>query len=331
MRKKIISVLLGTAVLAMLAAGCEGSSGGNKNTQEESSSQTNASVEIKNEGDPIVIASMTDEESQLYGELMKQILEANGYEVDASGVGTYNNSTLPRQSLMEQQVDIVQDYTGRGMMFIKDVDPSLYQQDLETAFNTTKDADAENGLVWMCYSPYNNSDGICVRREWAEENNIEDFNDFADYINNGGEMKIAIATENSYVATEPTCIPGWESTYGFQLNDSQLVVGVSDPQTMVANGTDGVIAGNCYTTGGTLEALDLYVIKDPEYVSPIYSPAAVCREDFLEKYPEIQELFEPVFSAIDEDTIRDMNKRLSTDGEAAADIISEFLQGNNFI
>ena len=95
-------------------------------------------MEIKNEGDPIVIASMTDEESQIYGELIKQVLEANGYEVEASGVGTYNNSTLPRQSLMEKQVDIVQDYTGRGMMFIKDVDPVLFQTDLETAFNTTK-------------------------------------------------------------------------------------------------------------------------------------------------------------------------------------------------
>ena len=44
---------------------------------------------------------------------------------------------------MEKQVDIVQDYTGRGMMFIEDVDPVLFQTDLETAFNTTKEADAK--------------------------------------------------------------------------------------------------------------------------------------------------------------------------------------------
>lgn len=329
MKQKWISLLLCVAMCATLAVGCEGKAKGE--SEGKSDSKTEKTVEIKNEGDPIVIATMTDEESQIYGELMKQILEANGYEVEASGIGTYNNSTLPRQSLMEKQVDLVQDYTGRGMMFIKDVDTSAYQTDLETAFNTTREADEKNGLVWMCYSPYNNTDGICVRKEWAEKNHIKDFNDFAKYINDGGEMKLAVATENSYFVTEPICLPGWEEKYGFKLNENQVVVGVSDPQTMVANGTDGVIASNCYTTGGTLEALDLYVIEDPEYVSPIYSPSAVCTEDFLKEYPEIQEILTPMYEAIDEDTIRDMNKRLSTDGESAADIASGFLKEKGFI
>lgn len=319
MKSKFITLSMCVLLMGVTLVGCG------------SKKQESSTKEIKNEGDPIVIASMTDEESQIYGELMKQVLEANNYAVDASGVGTYNNSTLPRQSLMQKQVDIVQDYTGRGMMFFKDVDPKLYQTDLETAFKTTKDADAKNGLVWMCYSPYNNSDGICVKREWAEKNNIKDFNDFAKYINNGGEMKIAIATENSYVATAPTCIPGWEKTYGFKLKEDQVIVGTSDPQTMVAKGTDGIIASNCYTTGGALEALDLYVIKDPKYVSPIYSPSAVCTDEILKKYPEIKEILTPVFNAIDENTIRDMNKRLTADGENAADIASKFLKEKGFV
>lgn len=330
MKKKLVSILLCLSMVSMLATACEGGSS-EESASEEKGTIAESEVEIKNEGDPVILATMTDEESQIYGELMKQILEANGYEVEASGVGTYNNSTLPRQSLMENQVDIVQDYTGRGMMFIEDVDPALYQTDLETAFNTTKEADAENGLVWLCYSPYTNTDAICVRREWAEENEIKDFNDFAEYINGGGEMKLAIATENSYVATSPMCIPGWEETYGFTLNEDQLVIGVSDPQSMVANGTDGIIASNCYTTGGTLEALDLYVIEDPEYVSPIYSPSAVCTEEFIEQYPEVEEIMTTMFEAINEDIIRDMNKRLSTDGESLADIASEFLQENGFV
>lgn len=330
-KRKLISVLLCVSMTALLATACEGKSSESADNAGTTTQEETKEVEIKNEGDPIVLATMTDEESQIYGELMKQILEANGYEVDANGVGTYNNSTLPRQSLMEKQVDIVQDYTGRGMMFIEDVDPALYQTDLETAFQTSKKADEENGIVWMCYSPYNNSDGICVKREWAEENDIQDFNDFAKYINDGGEMKIAIATENSYVATSPTCIPGWEETYGFSLKDEQVVVGVSDPQTMVANGTDGILAANCYTTGGTLEALDLYVIEDPEYVSPIYSPAALCTQEFYEEYPDVEGILKSMFEQIDEAIIRDMNKRLSTDGESAADIAAEFLQEKGLV
>lgn len=330
MKKKVLSMLLCVTMAAALVIGCEGKSSDDTD-KEAASSDAGETVEIKNEGDPIILASMTDEESQTYGEIVKQVLEANGYEVESSGIGTYNNTTLPRQSMLEGQIDLVIDYTGRGMMFIEGVDTALYQQDLETAFNTSKEADAKNGIAWLCYSPYNNTDGICVKKEWAEENNIKDFNDFAEYINNGGEMKLAIATENSYAATAPTCVPGWEEAYGFKLSDDQLVVGVSEPQVMVANGTDGIIAAHCYTTGGVLDALGLYVLEDPKLVAPVYSPALLAREEIAEKYPEIQEIMEPVFAAIDEDIIRDMNKRLSTDGEPAADIAAEFLQENGFV
>lgn len=332
MKRKLASMLLCAALAASLATGCEGKSEESK-TEDTSSdkAEKTESVETKNEGDPIILATMTDEEGQIYGELIKQTLEANGYEVDSNGIGTYNNTTLPRQSLMEEQIDMTVDYTGRGMMFIEGVDESLYQTDLETAFNTTKEADAKNGLVWLCYSPYNNTDGLCVQQEWAEKNNIKDFNDFAEYINGGGEMKIAIATEYSYVATAPTCIPGWEEAYGFKLSEDQMVIGVSEPQNMVSQGADGLLACNCYTTGGALEALGLYVIEDPEFVSPVYSPAPVVREEVIETYPELTEILKPVFDAIDADTIRDMNKRLQVDGENPADIAIQLLQDKGLV
>ncbi|SFJ08938.1 osmoprotectant transport system substrate-binding protein [Terrisporobacter glycolicus] len=327
MKKKVLSIFLCMAMMITVLTGCESKSKGDS----KSNADSEKTVEIKNEGNPIVIASMTDEEGQIYGELMKQVLEANGYKVDANGLGTYNNTTLPRQSLMEGQVDMVVDYTGRGMMFIKDVDKSLYQKDLKTAFETTKKADEKNGLEWLCYSPYNNTDGICVKKEWAEKNKIKTFEDLADYLNKGGDFKLAIATENSYVADSPTCLPGWEEKYGFKLKDDQVVVGVTEPQAMVSKGSDNFTAASCYTTGGAIDALDLYVIKDTKTVSPVYSPSAICTKEILKKYPELKEVLEPAFSAINEDIIREMNKKLSTDGENVVDIVSEFLKNNNLI
>ena len=57
----------------------------------------------------------------------------------------------------------------------------------------------------------------------------------------------------------------------------------------------------------------------------------VCTKEFLDEYPEIQDILTPVYEAIDETIIRDMNKRLSTDGENAADIVSQFLKENGFV
>ncbi len=74
----------------------------------------------------------------------------------------------------------------------------------------------------------------------------------------------------------------------------------------------------------TLEALGLYVIEDPEFVSPVYSPAPVVREEVIETYPELTEILKPVFDAIDADTIRDMNKRLQ-------DIATQLLQDKGLV
>ena len=100
---------------------------------------------------------------------------------------------------------------------------------------------------------------------------------------------------------------------------------------MVSKGSDNFTAASCYTTGGAIDALDLYVIKDTKTVSPVYSPSAICTKEILKKYPELKEVLEPAFSAINEDIIREMNKKLSTDGENVVDIVSEFLKNNNLI
>ena len=81
----------------------------------------------------------------------------------------------------------------------------------------------------------------------------------------------------------------------------------------------------------TLEALGLYVIEDPEFVSPVYSPDPVVREGVIETYPELTEILKPVFDAIDADTIRDMNKRLQVDGENPADIATQLLQDKGLV
>ena len=315
---KVLSVCMALVMSVSVLAGCS------------SNSSSSSTKETKNT-ETIKLATMTDDESQIFGEIMKQLLEAKGFKIDSTGVGTYNNTTLPRQSLQEGQIDITMDYTGRGMMFIDNVDTKNYTTDLKTAFNTTKEADAKNSISWIAYAPFNNTDTICVSKSWATEHNISDFNDLAKYINEGGEFKLAIDPDYSYYLTSETDIPGWEKTYGFKLSDSQVISGVTDPQSKVSAGTDGITACNCTGTSGLLDSLNLVNIKDPQIVSPIYSPAALIRTEVLEKYPELEEVLAPAFEKMTEEKMCEYNKRYATDGESASKIAKEYLQQEGLI
>ncbi len=332
MKKKIGLVAAGLLLSMAILAGCEGKTAATQGNQSDSadSSKATQSAEIKNPDDPIKLATMTDEEGRIVGVMIQQVLEYNGYKVD-SKIGTFNNTTLVRQSLLQKQADLSIDYTGRGMMFIENVDITKYQNSLEDAFQTTKEADEKNGIIWMCYAPFSNTDGIAVRKQWSDENNIKTLEDFAKYVNEGKDMKLAIEGDNSYVVTAPTCLPGWEKAYGFHLNEDQILVGPSDVKTMLAEGTDGVNACHTYTSSGAIEALDLYILKDPKVVSPVYSPSPIATKELLEKYPEVEELIRPIFENLDEETAVHLNKMLTMDGISETKIAEDFLKEKGLI
>ena len=332
MKKKLGALAAGILLSMVILAGCEGKTAATGGSQSETkgSGETTQSAEIKNPNDPIKLATMTDEEGRIVGAMMQKGLEDNGYKVD-SKIGTFNNTTLVRQSLLQKQAELSIDYTGRGMMFIENVDTTKYQSSLEEAFQTTKEADEKNGIIWMCYAPFSNTDGIAVRKQWAEENNIKTLEDFAKYVNDGKDMKLAIEGDNSYVVTAPTCLPGWEETYGFHLNENQLLVGPSDVKTMLAEGTDGVTACHTYTSSGAIEALDLYILQDPKVVSPVYSPSPIATKEFMEKYPEVEALIRPIFENLDEETAVHLNKMLTMDGISETKIAEDFLKEKGLI
>ena len=332
MKKKLGVLASGILLSMVILAGCEGKTAATGGSQSETkgSGETTQSAEIKNPNDPIKLATMTDEEGRIVRAMMQKVLEYNGYKVD-SKIGTFNNTTLVRQSLLQKQAELSIDYTGRGMMFIENVDVTKYQNSLEEAFQTTKEADEKNGIIWMCYAPFSNTDGIAVRKQWAEENNIKTLEDFAKYVNDGKDMKLAIEGDNSYVVTAPTCLPGWEEAYGFHLNEDQLLVDPSDVKTMLAEGTDGVTACHTYTSSGAIEALDLYILQDPKVVSPVYSPSPIATKEFMEKYPEVEALIRPIFENLDEETAVHLNKMLTMDGISETKIAEDFLKEKGLI
>lgn len=50
------------------------------------------------------------------------------------------------------------------------------------------------------------------------------------------------------------------------------------------------------------------------------------RESVLKAYPQIAEWLKPVFSALDEKTLQQLNARIAVDGQDASSVATEWLQ-----
>ena len=288
------------------------------------------SKDVKNPGEPIRFGSQNDEEGYVLGAMMQQMLEHNGYEVDAKVGQLVNNTSLMRGSIMEDQLDMTLDYTGRGLMFIKDVDQTLFQKDEKTAFETAKEADKENGIIWLTYAPANNTDSLCVTKEFSEKNNVKSLKDLAEYVKQGNPVKLAIQSGYEYYTSAPTTLPGWKEAYGLDIPEKDIITGIADARTALAQGTDGINVATTSTTNGLTKAFDFVILDDPDHVSPFYSPAPLVSAKVLEKYPDLEHMFDKMFASLDKDTLTTLNAKFEEEGVSEVDVAKEYLEQNNY-
>lgn len=321
-KERILSAALAGILSAFLIAGC--SSGSTENEAEKE--------EGKNQEAPIRIATIAETEGTSIGQLMVQTLIANGYEVDDQ-TGTAANIDVMREAVINGEVDMIFDYDGDAFWYLDDAkqQPSLddFRQP-EVGWQIINEYDQENnGIVWLQPSEANNTFAIATRKDVAEENGIEDMHDFAEYVNGGGEVKLITP---DYWISGDTNLPAMEEIYGFELDrDSQCIIVDGLNEKMVAEGVDGANFCLVFADQGSLNALDMVAIQDPENAELRYSFCPVISQELLDKYPEIEELLMPVFKNLTDDDVRELNKKIQVDGLAGDQVAIEYLQEKGYI
>ncbi|MFW3613428.1 glycine betaine ABC transporter substrate-binding protein OsmF [Billgrantia antri] len=275
--------------------------------------------------EPVTVASKIDTEGSVLGQLIIQRLQQGGIETENRlQLGATN---IVRQALTSGEIDLYPEYTGNGAFFFDMTDSDVWH-DAERAYETVRERDAENGLVWLTPAQANNTWAMSVRGDLAREHGLETLEDLAEYLDDGGEFKFAASAE--FVESE-LALPAFQQAYGFELSADQLLVlsGGNTAATMraAAQQTSGVNGAMTYGTDGGLKALDLVVLKDTLGVQPVYQPAPVVRREVLDSYPQIAELLEPLFKSLDLETLQELNGRVAVEGLDPSQVAEEYLAG----
>lgn len=278
----------------------------------------------------VVVASKIDTEGALLGSMIVQLLNHNGYEVvDKTEFGT---TEVIRKAIRAGEIDMYPEYTGNAAFFHKDASNPAWKNP-QQAYSRAAQLDQEAyDLHWLQPAPANNTWAIALRQDVAQENSIVTLEDFAEFINNGGQIKLACSEE---FASREGALPSFEQTYGFKLEKDQLLIlsggNTATTERAAAEKTDGVNAAMAYGTDGALATLGLVVLKDNLNVQHVYQPAPLVRGELIEAHPEIEEILNPVFKTLDLETLQTLNSRLAVFGEAASDVAEEYLQENGFL
>lgn len=279
---------------------------------------------------PVTVASMIDSEGTILGNMLLLLLEQEGFTtVDKVALGTPD---ILRKAITTGEVDLVVDYTGSGQYYGAVGEADVWA-DPTKGYEATKAFDKEtNKIEWLTPAKANNTEMFAVKESFAKENGITTMEDFANYVNEGGQVKMICS---SSFAENALGLLGYQEAYGFSLTSDQLIIlshgNTAEMLKALNDGTNDVNVSLVYGTDGSLQEMNMVVLEDPENVPPVYLPTPVLRGELAEAYPELTTIFTETFLSLDLETLQKLNAKVAFAGEDAKVVAETYLQEQGFL
>ena len=326
--KNLLPLAALLSVLAILAGSCgTGDTGGGSGGGPYGGKVISEEFEL---GSPqnatrLAIGSKDFTEQQVLGEITVQALEAAGAEVvDRTGLG---GTGTVRQALITGDIDLYWEYTGTGwLIHLAQPDPI---QNAQEQYETLAEQDLqENNVEWLPPAPANNTYSLAASGETAEEFGVQTISDLEQLVEQRPEeATLCVGPEFSDRADG---LPGLEEHYGFEFPDANVfVLPEGTVYEAVARG-EKCNFGSVFRTNGRIPEFGLTLLEDNEDFFAHYNPSLTMRQETLERYPRLADLFAPISEKLDTETLRELSSAAQSEDSSIETIAEQWLQENGF-
>lgn len=267
----------------------------------------------------IHIATKPMTEQYVLGEMLKTLIEQ---ETDLNveltqGVGGGTSNIEP--AMESGEFDLYPEYTGTGWNMILKKE-GLYTEDLYGEL--TQRYSDELNMEWVGMYGFNNTYGIAVRKEIADEYNLCTYSDLkkvAEKLTFGAEYDF-FEREDGYQA--------FCKAYGLEFgNTMDMDIGLKY-QALSQGKIDAMVI---FTTDGQLSGAEVTVLEDDQNFYPSYLCGNVVRKEVLEAHPELINVFDELTGIISDIDMAQMNYEVETLGKEPEIVANEFLAAHNLI
>jgi osmoprotectant transport system substrate-binding protein len=310
---RAIPAVLAALALALLAA-CGNVGGGGQ-----------ASDEGGGSGPTITIGSKNFTEQYILGELYSQALEANGFNVEKKL--DLGSEQIADKALQNGQIDMYPEYTGTALVATLDYkgDPANLKTPEET-YQKAKElyAQRDPADTMLTPAPFNNSYGIFVREEVAEERDLETLADLAE-----ASQDLTFVSYSEFQNRSDGYKNMQENYPALDFGEIRIVNQLGLRYQGLQGGEGDVGVG--FTTDGQLTSDELVVMEDPKGIWPFYYPAPVVRSDVLQQNPEMRDVLNEVSASLDVETMRELNGQVDLEQEDPEDVAAEHLENEGIV
>ncbi|MEQ3552363.1 glycine betaine ABC transporter substrate-binding protein [Pseudonocardia nematodicida] len=310
------AVVLTAALLAvvLLATGCSGFT---------SSEPGSLARDVDLSGQTYVVGSKDFDEQILLCQISIAALESAGASVtDRCDVG---DTETTRQALLSGDISLYWEYTGTAWAsFLRE---TRRLSDSEVLYELQQRDRRENGVVWLERAGFDNTYAFTVAGATAARLGLRTLSDMTAYLGSGQPGTVCVEAE--YHSREDG-LRGLQEAYETEFPPDR--VQVLDQNVIYQSTSDGVcLFGEVAGTDGRIPGLGLRVLEDDRGYHITYSPVPTIRQDVFDRNPDIARVLDPISQALGQDTMQELNGRVSADGESARDVARDWLSERGFI
>ncbi len=276
----------------------------------------------------VTVGSKEFTEQLILGQITILALEEHGIPtVDETGLG---GTAIAREAQEAGDIDIYWEYTGTALISHLGFDEVI--TDPDECYNVVKETDLERyGLVWLDYTPFDNTYALMMRNADAQALGITSISDLAEAINAGVDAPDPgswVFGSNHEYSTRDDGYPGLLEHYGFEFDS----VDVMDYGIIYTALRDGQLAvAMCFATDGRIPAFDLVVLEDDLQFHPVYNAAPVVRQETLEAAPQIADILNPIARALDLESMSNLNMLVDEEDYLPREVAEDWLREQGFI
>lgn len=272
-------------------------------------------------GDKLTVGTQTYSETKTMGYMYKELIEANT-DLSVDVTTDMATDTLVLESMMNDEIDIATTYTGTALASFFSIDNP---RDRDATMEQTQNdfADEHNIKVYDTLG-FANTYALAVTQDFADEHGLDtvsDLSDIADDISFGSDTSwLERSGSDGYAA--------FTELYEFEFGGASPMSPTLVYDALRNNDVDVALA---YSTDARIDTFDLKTLEDDEQFFPPYDASSYVKQEVLDEYSELDEIFSQLVGGIDLDTIRELNKRVDNDGEEPHDVAIDYLEGQGLL
>jgi len=305
--KRRILLTGATAVAALALAAC----GANNNPTAPPAGGGGGSTGSAGGSGSITVGSADFSESQVLGEIYAGAIKAKGVSVTTKpNIGSRD---VYIKALQDGSIDIVPEYTGSLLTFLKGTAPSQEPDAVHTALKSTLPA----GLVVLDKSTAEDKNSMVVTKDTQTKYSLKSIADLAAH-----QADITVAAPPEF-QTRQQGLVGLKSEYSFTpanflpLKGAAIVNALKNGQAQAAN---------IFSTDPSIPANGFVTLEDPKLLFGSDNVVPLVRKDKVND--TITAALNAVSAKIDTATLTDLVKQVDVDKKDASAVAKDFLSKN---